>query len=37
MRQMSEAHFAVLRRHMVEVVAIHAELADQDLGKGASW
>ena len=34
MRQMSEAHFAVLRRHMVEVIAIHAELAEEDLGKG---
>ena len=34
MRQMSEAHFAILRRHMVEVIAIHAELAEEDLGKG---
>src|SRR5262245_47075120 len=33
MRQMGEAHFAVLRRHMVEVIAIHVELADQELGK----
>ena len=33
MRQMSEAHFAVLRRHMVEVIAIQAELADEELGK----
>ena len=33
MRQMSEAHFAVLRRHMVEVIAIHAELAAEELGK----
>ena len=33
MRQMSEAHFAVLRRHMVEVIAIHAELAEEGLGK----
>jgi protein-L-isoaspartate(D-aspartate) O-methyltransferase len=32
MRQMSEAHFAVLRRHMVEVIAIHAELAEEELG-----
>ena len=28
MRRMSEAHFAVLRRHMVDVIAIQAELAD---------
>ena len=35
MRQMSEAHFAVLRRHMVEVIAIQAELADEELGKAA--
>src|SRR3954471_5952079 len=33
MREMSEAHFAVLRRHMVEVIAIQAELADEELGK----
>ncbi len=33
MRQMNEAHFAVLRRHMVEVVAIQVELADEELGK----
>ena len=35
MRRMSEAHFAVLRRHMVEVIAIQAELADEELGKAA--
>jgi protein-L-isoaspartate(D-aspartate) O-methyltransferase len=33
MRRMSEAHFAVLRRHMVEVIAIQAELADEELRK----
>jgi protein-L-isoaspartate(D-aspartate) O-methyltransferase len=32
---MTEAHFATLRRHMVEVVAIHAELAAEELGKAA--
>jgi protein-L-isoaspartate(D-aspartate) O-methyltransferase len=32
MRQMSEAHFAVLRRHMVEVIAIQVELAADELG-----
>src|SRR4051812_5989413 len=35
MRGMSEAHFAVLRRHMVEVIAIQAELASEELGKPA--
>ena len=35
MRQMSEAHFAILRRHMVEVIAIHVELASEELGKAA--
>jgi protein-L-isoaspartate(D-aspartate) O-methyltransferase len=30
---MSEARFAVLRRHMVEVIAIQAELASEELGK----
>jgi protein-L-isoaspartate(D-aspartate) O-methyltransferase len=35
MRELTEAHFAVLRRHMVEVVAIHAELAADELGKPA--
>ncbi|HEX6016267.1 MAG TPA: protein-L-isoaspartate(D-aspartate) O-methyltransferase [Geminicoccaceae bacterium] len=33
MRRMTEAHLAVLRRHMVEVIAIQAELADEELGK----
>lgn len=35
MKPMDEGHFAVLRRHMVEVVEIHAELAAEDLGKDA--
>jgi protein-L-isoaspartate(D-aspartate) O-methyltransferase len=34
-REMTEAHFATLRRHMVEVVAIHAELAGEAIGKAA--
>ena len=33
MNQMTEEHFAVLRRQMVEVIAIHAELASEELGK----
>ena len=35
MQAMREEHFAVLRRHMVEVIAIHAELASEELGKAA--
>jgi protein-L-isoaspartate(D-aspartate) O-methyltransferase len=33
MREMSEAHFAILRRHMVELIAIQAELASEELGE----
>lgn len=32
---MEERHFAILRRHMVEVIEIYVELAHQDLGKTA--
>jgi protein-L-isoaspartate(D-aspartate) O-methyltransferase len=32
---MEERHFAILRRHMVEVIEIYVELARQDLGKMA--
>jgi protein-L-isoaspartate(D-aspartate) O-methyltransferase len=35
MQAMREEHFAVLRRHMVEVIAIHAELASEELDKAA--
>ena len=35
MKPMSEEHFAVLRRHMVEVIEIHAELSSDELGKSA--
>lgn len=35
MKQMSERHFATLRRHMAEVIAIHTELAGDELGKAA--
>ena len=30
---MKEKHFAILRRHMVEVIGITAELASGELGK----
>ena len=35
MREMRDEHYAVLRRHMVEVIAIRAELAGEELGKAA--
>jgi protein-L-isoaspartate(D-aspartate) O-methyltransferase len=33
MRPMTEEHLAILRGHMVEVIAIHADLASDELGK----
>ena len=33
MKPMSERHFAILRRHMVEKIGIHVDLMDDDLGK----
>ena len=30
---MNEKHLAVLRRHMVEVIAIYADLESDELGK----
>ena len=35
MKPMTERHLAVLRRHMVEAVAIHADLLEEELGKPA--
>lgn len=35
MKEMTEKHLAILRRHMVEVIAIQAELASEELGKAA--
>jgi protein-L-isoaspartate(D-aspartate) O-methyltransferase len=35
MKPMNEEHLAVLRRHMVEMVAIHVDLASDELGKAA--
>ena len=34
MKPMNEKHLAILRRHMVEVVEIHADLMGEELGKG---
>ena len=33
MKPMNETHFAILRRHMVETIAIHGDLMDHELGK----
>jgi len=33
MKPMNERHLAILRRHMVEMVAIHADLASDEIGK----
>lgn len=35
MRPMTEKHFAVLRRHMVEVIGIHTEIMEDEIGKPA--
>ncbi|TIU20899.1 MAG: protein-L-isoaspartate O-methyltransferase, partial [Mesorhizobium sp.] len=35
MKPMNEEHLAVLRRHMVEMIAIHTDLASEELGKAA--
>jgi protein-L-isoaspartate(D-aspartate) O-methyltransferase len=33
MKPMDEGHLAILRRHMVEMIAIHADLAADEIGK----
>ncbi|MER9664690.1 protein-L-isoaspartate O-methyltransferase, partial [Mesorhizobium sp. M0159] len=35
MKPMTEQHLAVLRRHMVELIAIYTDLASEELGKAA--
>jgi protein-L-isoaspartate(D-aspartate) O-methyltransferase len=35
MKPMDGKHFAILRRHMVDVIAIHAELMEEEIGKAA--
>jgi protein-L-isoaspartate(D-aspartate) O-methyltransferase len=35
MKPMNEPHLAVLRRHMVEMIEIHVDLASDELGKAA--
>jgi protein-L-isoaspartate(D-aspartate) O-methyltransferase len=34
-KPLTEEHFATLRRHMVEAIAIHVDLAEEELGKAA--
>ena len=33
MKAMNEGHFAILRRHMIEVIGIHTDLVSDELGK----
>ena len=33
MKPVNEQHFAILRRHMVEVIGIHTNLLEEELGK----
>jgi protein-L-isoaspartate(D-aspartate) O-methyltransferase len=35
MKRLKEEHLAILRRHMVDVIAIHADLASEELGRAA--
>ena len=35
MKPMTEAHFAILRRHMVEVIALQADLMSAEIGKAS--
>jgi protein-L-isoaspartate(D-aspartate) O-methyltransferase len=33
MKPMNEKHFSILRRHMVDVIGIHTDLLEEELGK----
>src|SRR4051794_13776006 len=35
MKQMTDEHLAILRRHMVDVIAIYGDLASDELGKAS--
>jgi protein-L-isoaspartate(D-aspartate) O-methyltransferase len=35
MKPMNEEHFAILRRHMVEIIGIHTDIIEDELGKPA--
>ncbi|HEX2552234.1 MAG TPA: protein-L-isoaspartate(D-aspartate) O-methyltransferase [Microvirga sp.] len=34
MKPMTERHLAILRRHMVEVIGIHVDMASEEIGRG---
>jgi protein-L-isoaspartate(D-aspartate) O-methyltransferase len=35
MKPMNEKHLAILRRHMVEIIGIHADQVEEEVGKGS--
>ena len=35
MKPINEKHFAIFRRHMVDVIGIHTDLVEEELGKAA--
>ncbi|MGZ8313147.1 MAG: hypothetical protein ACXWUR_13895, partial [Allosphingosinicella sp.] len=35
MKPMTEAHLSILRRHMVEVIDMHFDLAEDEIGRAA--
>ena len=35
MKPMTEQHLAILRRHMVEIIDMHFDLAEEEIGKGS--
>jgi protein-L-isoaspartate(D-aspartate) O-methyltransferase len=35
MKPMNEKHFAILRRHMVDIIGIHTDVMEEELGKSA--
>ena len=35
MKALGERHLAIFRRHMVDVIAIHADLSSEEIGKPA--
>lgn len=35
MKSMNEKHFAILRRHMVDIIGIHTDIIEDELGKPA--
>jgi protein-L-isoaspartate(D-aspartate) O-methyltransferase len=35
MKSINEKHFAIFRQHMVDVIGIHTDLVEEELGKAA--